>query len=191
MLHRLLQLSATASLAAAALLVVPPALAHVGHGDEFQQQGDVRQVKTNAESDALLGVMTEKPEQGPQGLTVPTTAVVDADGRPLVFVKSGMTYDPVFVAIGATNGDRVALSSGVSADEDVVVQGALSLYAESKKSQQPETGKGADAPAATPSEATAATSPQPQLNPIAIGAAAVGVLALSGVAVTRLGRRSK
>jgi cation efflux system membrane fusion protein len=163
----------------------------VGHGDEFQQQGDVRQVKTNAESDALLGVMTEKPEQGPQGLTVPTTAVVDADGRPLVLVKSGMTYDPVFVAIGATNGDRVAISSGVSADEDVVVQGALSLYAESKKSQQPETGKGADAPAATPSEATAATSPQPQLNPIAIGAAAVGVLALSGVAMTRLGRRSK
>ena len=102
-----------------------------------------------------------------------------------------MTYDPVFVAIGATNGDRVAMSSGVSADEDVVVQGALSLYAESKKSQQPETGKGADGPAATPSEATAATSPQPQLNPIAIGVAAVGVLALSGVAVTRLGRRSK
>ena len=32
---------------------MPPANSHVGHGDEFQQQGDVRQVKANADSDAL------------------------------------------------------------------------------------------------------------------------------------------
>ncbi|MEN9767433.1 MAG: hypothetical protein RLZZ32_1393, partial [Cyanobacteriota bacterium] len=97
MLHRLLQLTATASLTATAVLVASPVLAHVGHGDEFQQQGDVRQVKANADTDALLGVMTEKPQQEPQGLTVPSAAVVDADGQSLVFVKSGTTYDPVFV----------------------------------------------------------------------------------------------
>ncbi|WP_353089470.1 hypothetical protein [Synechococcus lacustris] len=29
-------------------------LAHVGHGDEFQQQGNVRQVKASAEIDSML-----------------------------------------------------------------------------------------------------------------------------------------
>jgi len=31
-----------------------PAMAHVGHGDEFQQQGNVRQVKASAEIDSML-----------------------------------------------------------------------------------------------------------------------------------------
>jgi cation efflux system membrane fusion protein len=196
-MSRLLQSSASLTLAAAALLgSLPPASAHVGHGDEFQQQGDVRQVKANADTDALLGVLTEKPQQGPDGLSVPAAAVVDADGKPLVFVKTATTYDPVFVQTGATSGDRVRIIRGVDATEDVVVQGALSLYAESKKSQQSDTAQPAaeqaPAPAAAPpTETTAAASPVPQLNPLGIGAAAVGVLALGGFAVTRLGRRSK
>ena len=195
-MSRLLQLSASLALASAALLAaLPAANAHVGHGDEFQQQGDVRQVKANADTDALLGVMAEKPQQGPDGLTVPTAAVVDADGKPLVFVKSGSTYDPVFVETGATSGDRVTIARGVDATEEVVVQGALSLYAESKKSQQAGTAQPVNGPVAPPEgrspQPTAAPSPEPQLNTFGIGAAAVGVLALGGVALTRLGRQSK
>jgi cation efflux system membrane fusion protein len=187
-MSRLLQFSASLALAAAALLgSLPPASAHVGHGDEFQQQGDVRQVKANADTDALLGVLTEKPQQGPDGLSVPAAAVVDADGKQLVFVKTATTYDPVFVGTGTTSGDRVTIATGVDATDEVVVQGALSLYAESKKSQQSDTAQ----PVAVPAETTKAASPAPQLNPLGIGAAVVGVLALSGVAVTRLGRRSK
>jgi cation efflux system membrane fusion protein len=100
----------------------------VGHGDEFQQQGDVRQVKANADTDALVGVITEKPQQEPQGLTVPSAAVVDADGQSLVFVKSGSTYDPVFVEAGASSGDRVSITSGIDPTDEVVVQGALSRW---------------------------------------------------------------
>jgi cation efflux system membrane fusion protein len=195
-MSRFLQLCASITLASAALLgSLPPASAHVGHGDEFQQQGDVRQVKANADTDALLGVLTEKPQQGPQGLTVPSAAVVDADGKPLVFVKTATTYDPVFVETGSTSGDQVRITSGVDATEDVVVQGALSLYAESKKSQQSKTAQPAAepaaAPAAGPAETTPAASPAPQFNPLGIGAAVVGALALGGVAMTRLGRRSQ
>lgn len=191
-MSRLLQFSASLALASAALLgALPPASAHVGHGDEFQQQGDVRQVKANADTDALLGVLTEKPQQGPDGLTVPSAAVVDADGKPLVFVKTATTYDPVFIETGATSGDRVTVATGVDPTDDVVVQGALSLYAESKKSQSIETAQPAAESAGGPTETTAAASPQPQLNPYGIGAAALGILALGGVAVTRLGRRSK
>jgi len=186
-MFRLLQLSTGLALASATLLSgMPPASAHVGHGDEFQQQGDVRQVKANADTDALLGVLTEKPQQGPEGLTVPMVAVVDADGKPLVFVKSGSTYDPVFVETGATSGDRVVITNAVDPTDAVVVQGALSLYAESKKSQQSDTAQTPQAPAAPPQE-----SSEPQLHPLGIGAAAVGVLALGAVAGTRLRRHSK
>lgn len=187
MLHRLLQLTATACLTATAVLVASPVLAHVGHGDEFQQQGDVRQVKANADTDALLGVMTEKPQQGPQGLTVPSAAVVDADGQSLVFVKSGTTYDPVFVEAGAASGDRVSITSGIDPTDEVVVQGALSLYAESKKSEQSESAP----PATAPVNSKVAAPSEPQLNPWGVGAAAVGVVVLGGFAAKRLGRRSK
>ena len=187
-MSRLLQFSASFALASAALLgAMPPANSHVGHGDEFQQQGDVRQVKANADTDALLGVLTEKPQQGPEGLSVPAAAVVDADGKPLVFVKSGTSYDPVFVETGVSSGDRVSITSGLDVTDEVVVQGALSLYAESKKSQKSDT----TTPAAPPAETVAAAPSETQLNPWGLGAAAVGVLVLGGVAVTRLGRRSK
>jgi len=189
---------ALASLVAAALLLATPAVAHVGHGDEFQNQGNVRQVKANAATDGLLGVTTEQPQQGPAGLTVPAAAVVDADGQSLVFVKSGTTYDPVVVTLGDSSGDRVTVTSGVSADEAVVVQGALTLYAESKKTQQVEpsatapgaaaSGKADAAGGDAPDSVAAAGGAHPLTNPALI-AAGVAVLAAGGFVATRLGRK--
>jgi cation efflux system membrane fusion protein len=193
---RILQFSASLALVSAALLgSLPPASAHVGHGDEFQQQGAVRQVKANADTDALLGVMTEKPQQGPDGLTVPAAAVVDADGKSLVFVKTASTYDPVVVETGSSTGDRIVISKGIAPSDAVVVQGALSLYAESKKTQQEEpsaTTPGSAAadkgdPAGADS-AAAASGANPLTNPGLI-AAGVAVLAAGGFAATRLGRK--
>lgn len=188
-----LQLVSAVSVAVSALLLSSPAFSHVGHGDEFQAQGNVRQVKANTDTDALLGVVTEKPQLGPTGLTVPMAAVVDADGKPLVFVKSATTYDPVFVETGDSSGDRVTIAKGISADEDVVVQGGLSLYAESKKSQQSDTTKLSAAPAGSALDraATPSDGPQSQLNPVAIGAAVLGVLALGGVAASTVRRKAK
>ncbi len=185
MVDRVLPLAATASLAAAALLIGSPALAHVGHGDEFQNQGNVRQVKAKADTDTLLGVTAEKPQQGPDGLSVPATAVVDADGKPVIFVKTATTYDPVYVETGANQGDRVVVTSGIDPTDDVVVAGALSLYAESKKTQQSQTAQ------PTAAAAASAADPGPQLNPVAIGAALLGVLALGGIALTGLNRKPK
>lgn len=114
--------------------VIPAAKAHSGHGDEFVQNGAVNQVKASPEQDQLLGISTAAPQSGPDGqLTVPTVAIVDAAGKPLVFVNSGSTYDPVFVRLGPAIGDRTVVIEGVSANEQVVVSGALSLYAESQK----------------------------------------------------------
>ena len=115
-------------------LVVPAALAHSGHGDEFVQNGSVGQVKSTPGQDQLLGIATEKPLVAADGqLSVPSVAIVDADGKLLVFVHSGKTYDPVFIRIGPVNADRTVVLEGVTANEEVVVSGALSLYAESHK----------------------------------------------------------
>jgi cation efflux system membrane fusion protein len=141
----------------------------VGHGDEFQQQGDVRQVKANTEADALLGVTTAKPQSGPDGLSVPSSAVVDADGKPLVFVKTATTYDPVFVQTGPTLGDQIVITEGLDPTDDVVVNGALSLYAESKKTQQAEPSP-AEASADRPADQTNNKAP---LFGVGVGAAAV------------------
>lgn len=150
---RILRLAARASLTATLLAIgvaAPCAIAHVGHGDEFQQQGDARQVMRNAKSDELLGVATAKPAREPDGLTVPAAALVDAKGQPLLFVQTETTYDPVIVETGTSQGDRVVVLEGIDPTDDVVISGALSLYAESMKTQQAEPAVAKNKPLAVP-----------------------------------------
>ncbi len=188
---RILQLAASTSLCAAALLAIPTtppvALAHVGHGDEFQQQGNARQVKRNAERDGLLGVATAKPESSPDGLTVPSTALVDAKGQPLLFVQTKTTYDPVVVETGASQGDRVVVTEGIDPTDDIVISGALSLYAESMKTQQAEPAAGDEKPAAQ-GDAKPATGGN---LPMPVPALAAGSAVLLAGGAVWLSRRKK
>ncbi len=169
-----------------------PVMAHVGHGDEFQQQGNVRQVKASAEIDSMLGITTAPATEAGGVVTIPVAAVVDADGKPLAFVKSGTTYDPVFLQTGASQGDQIAITDGsISPGDNVVTQGGLSLYAESKKSQSavaanvaPPTAAADDAASqATPTAATG-------LDPLVIGAGAAVLMVGAGVVVSRLGKKN-
>ena len=169
-------------------VVSPAALAHSGHGDEFVQNGEVDQVKASPDQDQLLGITTAAPQSEPDGqLSVPTVAIVDANGKSLVFVLSGTTYDPVFVVLGAVTGDRTVVLEGVSADEQVVVSGALSLYAESqKKDRVPAEASPASTASAKPAQAndqSAQTSTPAWLLP-----GGVGVLVILAVG---LGLRSR
>jgi cation efflux system membrane fusion protein len=183
----------TMTLGSLALGSLQPAMAHVGHGDEFQQQGNVRQVKASAEIDSMLGITTAPATEVGGVISIPVAAVVDADGKPLAFVKSGTTYDPVFLQTGASKGDQIEITDGsISPGDNVVTQGALSLYAESKKSQSAVVASGetpSSAPA-TPAAAAPAPSAAAGLNPLVIGAGAA-VLVVGGVGVaTRLGKRN-
>jgi hypothetical protein len=99
---RALLLAGGLSLGSLALGGFSPAMAHVGHGDEFQQQGNVRQVKASAEIDSMLGITTAPATETGGVVSIPVAAVVDADGKPLAFVKSGTTYDPTAKAAGAS-----------------------------------------------------------------------------------------
>jgi cation efflux system membrane fusion protein len=180
-----------------ALGVPEPVRAHVGHGDEFQQKGNVGQVKASAEIDSLLGITTAPATESGGGVTIPAAAVVDAEGKPLVFVKSGATYDPVFIQTGASQGDQIDVTDGsLSPGDNVVTQGALSLYAESRKSQSaaapsgdgspPTTTTATPAAAASATTSIAATGP----NPLLIGAGAAALVVGGVVVATRLGKKN-
>ncbi|WOD37308.1 cobalt transporter (plasmid) [Nodosilinea sp. E11] len=122
-------------------LSAPAALAHVGHGDEFQAEGGVNRVEVKAETDSLLGIEVNPIEAAADGsgaVLIPVTALVDDNGRQLVFVQYENFYEPVDVTIGSTQGDLIAVTDGLSVGEQLVTQGSLTLYAESRKTQTAE-----------------------------------------------------
>jgi cation efflux system membrane fusion protein len=117
-------------------------LAHVGHGDEFQSEGGINRVPVNTDTDALLGIEVTTITPAADGMSrvlVPMTALVDNDGQPLAFVQYDNFYEPVPVELGATEGDFVEITEGLSIGEQLVTQGSLSLYAESRKTQTADT----------------------------------------------------
>lgn len=115
-------------------------LSHVGHGDEFQATGGIERVEVNPENDQLLGIVVTPIEQSAtNGVMIPVTALVEADGKQLVFVKYENFYEPVEVTTGETQGDLITITKGLSIGEKLVTQGSLSLYAESRKTKTAET----------------------------------------------------
>ena len=114
-------------------------LSHVGHGDEFQATGGIEKVQVNPENDQMLGIVVTPIEQTvANGVMIPVTALVEADGKQLVFVKYENFYEPVEVTTGATQGDLIEITKGLSVGEQLVTQGSLSLYAESRKTKTAE-----------------------------------------------------
>lgn len=139
------------SILAASLIISAPTVvfAHVGHGDEFQATGGIDRVKVNAQTDQLLGIVVTpiaSSAKSGSAVMIPVTALVDADGKQLVFVQYKNFYEPVEVTTGATKGELIAVTKGLSVGEKLVTQGSLSLYAESRKTQTADT---ATSPAAS------------------------------------------
>jgi membrane fusion protein, heavy metal efflux system len=59
---------------------------------------------------------------------VPTSALVDEDGRAVVFVQlSGETFEKRDLELGIRDGAYVQILSGVSEGERVVTQGAYAI----------------------------------------------------------------
>lgn len=131
------RLSVLSSVLLVSLAVISPAaLAHVGHGDEFQAEGGIDRVEVNPQNDPLLGIQTSPIEaitDDGSAVMIPVSALVDDNGQQLVFVLYENFYEPVPVTIGATAGDTIEVVEGLSVGEQLVTQGSLSLYAESRK----------------------------------------------------------
>lgn len=147
-------------LAAVLTLSIPAiAFAHVGHGDEFQATGGIEKVKVNAATDKQLGIEVKAiaPETGGgKAVLIPVTALVDADGKQLVFVQYQDFYEPVPVKTGSTKGDLIEITEGLSVGEKLVTQGSLTLYAESRKTKPTNV---AASPSTAPVTKTDATAP--------------------------------
>ncbi len=75
-------------------------------------------------------------QSGSEQLAVPKDAIVQLDGKMVVFKVAGVgDFDPVEVKLGATRGAVVIVDDGVHAGDEIVVKGAYALKARKLKSQ--------------------------------------------------------
>jgi membrane fusion protein, heavy metal efflux system len=103
-------------------------------------EGDTRVVPVKAELDnpdgqlkpgmfAELEVLTDRTQTAI--LTIPSSALVEANGKKLVYVQNGNAFQPVEVTLGQTSGDMVEVKTGLFEGDLVVTQRATQLYAQS------------------------------------------------------------
>ena len=127
---------------------------------------------------AELEILTDRTPT--EVLTIPASAVVDAEGQSLVFVQNGDAFEPVEVALGRTAGDEVEVQSGLFEGDQVVTQGALQLYAQSLRGDTTE---------AEPEPTVETTRQSVPLWLLALGGG--GAIATTAAAAFLLGRRTR
>ncbi|OYD95775.1 efflux transporter periplasmic adaptor subunit [Nostoc sp. 'Peltigera membranacea cyanobiont' 210A] len=132
---------------------------------------------------AELEVLTEQTSSAISA--IPTSAVVDANGKKVVYVQNGNAYQTVEVTLGQTSGDVVEVKSGLFEGDMIVTQRAPQLYAQSLRGDtKPKEGETKEAPA----QATEVKTPS---LPVPLWLLGVG----GGVAIAAVGfmagRRSK
>jgi membrane fusion protein, heavy metal efflux system len=107
-------------------------------------------------------------------LAIPTSAIVDANGKKVVYVQNGNAFQAADVTFGQTTGDLVEVKSGLFAGDLVVTQRATQLFAQSLRGGSSKPAAAEHKPAATP-----ANSNSVDLLP--------WLLALSGATVAGVG----
>ncbi len=103
-------------------------------------QGETRVVPVQAEISnpsgllkpgmfAELEVITDQTTESL--LAIPTSAVVDANGKKVVYVQNGNAFQAAEVTLGRTSGDMVEVKKGLFAGDMVVTQRGTQLYTQS------------------------------------------------------------
>ncbi|MDZ8240626.1 MAG: efflux RND transporter periplasmic adaptor subunit [Nostoc sp. ChiQUE01a] len=64
-------------------------------------------------------------------LAIPSSAVVEANGKQQVYLQNGNAYQPVEVSLGETSGNMVEVKTGLFEGDLIVTQRAPQLYAQS------------------------------------------------------------
>ena len=102
---------------------------------------------------AELEVVTDRTAKAV--VIIPTTAVVEANGKKLVYVQSGDTFQAAEVSLGQLTGDLVEVKSGLFAGDLVVTQRGTLLYAQSLRGGSPKpAAQHSSSPPATTATAT-------------------------------------
>lgn len=103
-------------------------------------EGETRVIPVKAEVDnsskvlkpgmfAQLEVLTSRTPKAI--LAIPSSAVVEANGKQIVYVQSGDAYQPVELTLGQNFGDMIEVKTGLFDGDLVVTQRATQLYAQS------------------------------------------------------------
>ncbi len=88
---------------------------------------------------AQLEVLTDKTET--EILAIPASAVVDVNGKKIVYVQNGNVFQPVELTLGQTSGDMVEVKTGLFDGDMIVTQRAPQLYAQSLRGGGAKEGK--------------------------------------------------
>lgn len=118
-------------------------------------------------------------------LTIPSMAIVEAQGKQVVYVQNGDSFQPTEVKLGSTSGELIEVKSGLFEGDQIVTQGALLLYAQSLRGDpKKESDKSKE-------EGKSIVSSNAIALPWWLFAAAGGFISVSLGAAFWLGRRSK
>lgn len=74
-----------------------------------------------------------------KALTIPNTALLEANGESFVFVEKGDTYERVLVTVGARDEKNTEITSGLAPGDEVITQGNRQLYTLWLSGSQPAT----------------------------------------------------
>jgi len=103
---------------------------------------------------------------------IPRSAVLDIDGKPVVYVQNGDAFEPTQVTLGQSDGPWIEVKDGVFPGDRVVSERAFQLRAQALKG-------GTSAEKAT--EAEQKTAPQPAQKNFAAQALPVWVWGMGGI----------
>jgi cobalt-zinc-cadmium efflux system membrane fusion protein len=118
-------------------------------------------------------------------LAIPSMAIVEVQGKKVVYVQNGNSFQPTEVKLGSTSGEFVEVKSGLFEGDQIVTQGAPLLFAQSLRG---DPKKESDE---SKEEGKAIVSSNAIAIPWWLFAAAGGFIAVSLGAAFWLGRRSK
>lgn len=135
-------------------------------------EGETRVVPVKAELDnsssllkpgmfAELEVLTDRTPTAI--LAIPTSAVVEANGKKLVYIQNGNAYQSTEVTLGQTSGDRVEVKTGLFEGDLIVTQRAPQLYAQSLRGGSSE-GKSQKSKGKSKQEGSSSQNPKFQIQ---------------------------
>jgi cobalt-zinc-cadmium efflux system membrane fusion protein len=160
-------------------------------------EGETRVVAVKAEIDnsggvlkpgmfAELEVLTKQTSTAT--LAIPSSAVVEGNGKKQVYVQNGNAYQAVEVSLGQTSGDTVEVKTGLFEGDMIVTGRATQLYAQSLRGgSKQKDNKHTEAP--SQAETKTPSLPVP-LWLVGVGGGAIATIAfISGAFIA--GRRPK
>jgi membrane fusion protein, heavy metal efflux system len=98
---------------------VVPVQARLNNGDKLLKPGMF----------AELEVITDRTSQSV--VAIPRTALVEANGKKIVYIENGDKFQDVDVTLGRATGDVVEVKTGLFAGDRIVTQRGMLLYAQS------------------------------------------------------------